>query len=127
MSPKTRLFPETNPLASLIGQYPTSLTTFHTRRARRGSTVGMLLRVRDTVAVETLALDATSRMSIVKQLPIFIDSTIFGIRLLPADAAPLRRTRARTCGGESSTRPSQVKDPGHRVRLFEVENDHADR
>ena len=42
----------------------TKRLTFQTRFARRGSTVGMRLTVRETVAVDTLARLAISRMLI---------------------------------------------------------------
>jgi len=48
----------------MFGLYPESSITFQTRFARRGSTVGMRLNVRETVAVDTLARLAISRMFI---------------------------------------------------------------
>jgi hypothetical protein len=48
------------PRAWVLGQYPNSSTTFRTPLASRGSTVGMPLRARDAVAVETRARFAIS-------------------------------------------------------------------
>jgi len=55
---------KTRERAWVLGKYPSSSTTFHTRLASWGSTVGTRLMARDTVAVETLARFAISRISI---------------------------------------------------------------
>src|SRR5664279_52815 len=63
MSPKRRLLPETRLRAWLLEKYPSFSAAFHTRLASCGLTVGTRLSVRDTVAVETRAFAAMSRMS----------------------------------------------------------------
>src|SRR5208283_4223516 len=63
-SPRVWLRPDTSARACIFGRYPDSSITFHTRFATRGSTVGKRLIVRETVAVDTLARLAISRMII---------------------------------------------------------------
>lgn len=56
------LRPETSARACVFGTYPTSLTTLQTRSASSGATVEIPFTVRETVAIETPARCATSRM-----------------------------------------------------------------
>jgi hypothetical protein len=62
--PKIRLLPDTRARARVLGKYPSSSTTFQTRLESSGSTLGTRLIARETVAVETFARRAISRMSI---------------------------------------------------------------
>src|ERR1700738_376683 len=62
--PKCLVRPEISARAWGLGKYPRSSTILHTRLASCGCTLGCRLIVRDTVAVETLARLAISRIFI---------------------------------------------------------------
>src|ERR1700730_6964482 len=54
-----------NPLARKFGRYSSSSTTFKTRSRISGFTGRLLLTTRETVAIETSALRATSRIVVI--------------------------------------------------------------
>lgn len=62
--PKKWLRPETSARAWIFGRYPDSSITFQMRLAGRGSSLGIQLTDRETVAADTLARFAISRMFI---------------------------------------------------------------
>jgi hypothetical protein len=68
INPKTWLRPDTTARACRLGSYPSSSIAFQTRFANCVSTLATWLTVRGTVAVDTLAGLATSRIPTVPRL-----------------------------------------------------------